>query len=557
MTSCPLVGSCPRRRPRRGGGRGTRPRRGSGPDRPDGGRGRAAVVGVEQAHLARPDEPVPRDLCPSGAGDELNHDPEDRHVSEPAEDEVEALVGDECQVRLGGEREDRSGPSDGRQLGSDRPLGQEGGRPRFWLFHRKQRSGPRTPAERPVPPSSKSAIVRSGRRGRLTHDCATGAASLTEMDTDRSRGLRTQAVVVIGAVMSVVVASGLLVLPMLQTRPTATPAPTAHPFAAPITSATYTVNVDRTGSTDVTAALNAFVARVPDGSIISFPLGTYKISSSITFNSRHNLIFDGNGSTLNNVGNAVALGGDASFFAAWATPGATHITIRNFVAVAHNPYPGYIGPPPATESNSQAAGFLMTWGGQYIELANVTMSGIYGDMAGLNNGTQYVWVHDNHAFDLGRNGVSVVWASHVLVERNAFDLSYGSSLDIEPEAESAGYTITDIVFRNNTTGTINAPSPWFFAANGNSTTGITNVTVTGNTTTKSSLQSLVEVNGSPRRSNISFTNNVATSVGTLKGYAHAFFTFAHIDGLTVTGNVQPLTSGALVSITDCTGVTNH
>jgi hypothetical protein len=31
--------------------------------------------------------------------------------------------------------------------------------------------------------------------------------------------------------------------------------------------------------------------------------------------------------------------------------------------------------------------------------------------------------------------------------------------------------------------------------------------------------------------------------------------FAHIDGLTVTGNVQPLTSGSLASITDCTGVT--
>ncbi len=28
-----------------------------------------------------------------------------------------------------------------------------------------------------------------------------------------------------------------------------------------------------------------------------------------------------------------------------------------------------------------------------------------------------------------------------------------------------------------------------------------------------------------------------------------------IDGLTVTGNVQPLTSGTLASISDCTGVT--
>jgi hypothetical protein len=30
--------------------------------------------------------------------------------------------------------------------------------------------------------------------------------------------------------------------------------------------------------------------------------------------------------------------------------------------------------------------------------------------------------------------------------------------------------------------------------------------------------------------------------------------FAHIDGLTITGNVQPLTSGPLSSVVDCTGV---
>jgi hypothetical protein len=30
---------------------------------------------------------------------------------------------------------------------------------------------------------------------------------------------------------------------------------------------------------------------------------------------------------------------------------------------------------------------------------------------------------------------------------------------------------------------------------------------------------------------------------------------SHIDGLTVTGNVQPLTSGVFAQISDCTGVT--
>jgi len=353
-----------------------------------------------------------------------------------------------------------------------------------------------------------------------------------------------------------VAAVAVAATPAPAPEPVATPTPASPtpPFRAPVTTATYTLNVDKTGATDVTAAINAFVASVPDGSIISFPFGTYKISGAISFNGRHNLVFEGNGSTLNNVGDAVARGADDSFFDEWSGS-ASHVAIRHFVAIADNPYPGYIGPPPATESNSQFAGFLMMWGGQYIEASNVTMSGIYGDMATMSDNTQYVWIHDNHATDLGRNGVGIVWASHVMVERNAFDVTYGSSLDIEPEALSAGHTITDITFRNNTSGTINYNTPFLFSANGNATTQITNVTVTGNRVTDGTIQSIMNVAASPRHSNLVFTNNVG-ALGAPKGYQHAILDFEHIDGVTVTGNVQPIQSGAvLATIADCTGVT--
>jgi len=49
-----------------------------------------------------------------------------------------------------------------------------------------------------------------------------------------------------------------------------------------------------------------------------------------------------------------------------------------------------------------------------------------------------------------------------------------------------------------------------------------------------------------------FTNNTASL--SVTGPA---LVFSHIDGLTVTGNVQPLKSGVLASITDSTGVTNQ
>jgi hypothetical protein len=52
--------------------------------------------------------------------------------------------------------------------------------------------------------------------------------------------------------------------------------------------------------------------------------------------------------------------------------------------------------------------------------------------------------------------------------------------------------------------------------------------------------------------NIVFTNNSST----VKGYG-PILRFAYIDGLTVTGNVQPLSGGSLTSITDSTSVTYH
>ncbi len=59
-----------------------------------------------------------------------------------------------------------------------------------------------------------------------------------------------------------------------------TPAPTppsgSRPFPAPVTTRTVSVptSIDATGSSDVSAALNAFIKSVPDGSIIAFRAGT-------------------------------------------------------------------------------------------------------------------------------------------------------------------------------------------------------------------------------------------------------------------------------------------
>ncbi|MGO9179914.1 MAG: hypothetical protein ACLQHS_11750 [Candidatus Limnocylindrales bacterium] len=72
------------------------------------------------------------------------------------------------------------------------------------------------------------------------------------------------------------------------------------------------------------------------------------------------------------------------------------------------------------------------------------------------------------------------------------------------------------------------------------------MTISGNTITGDLLDTYVNV---ARRQDIVFTNTTSTVA-----VAGPVLNFANIDGLTVTGNVQPLRSGSLSSITDSTGV---
>jgi hypothetical protein len=78
---------------------------------------------------------------------------------------------------------------------------------------------------------------------------------------------------------------------------------------------------------------------------------------------------------------------------------------------------------------------------------------------------------------------------------------------------------------------------------------IDRIVVDGNTVTGDSLRTNCDNGGTAgtRMTCITFTNN--------KGMAATgpLLYFGHIDGLTVTDNIQPLRSGVFTSITDCTG----
>jgi hypothetical protein len=330
------------------------------------------------------------------------------------------------------------------------------------------------------------------------------------------------------------------------------PPPPTRSFAAPITSGTVYVplTIDHTGATDVSAALNTWIAAQANGRIIAFPPDPtyiYRLDKGIQFANRNNLIFAGGGVTLK-VG-AGASGADqlASPFVSGHTYGGnwdngnTDIVIHDFVLVGNSPTPGvYIG-------GSEAQHSLCLTGATRIEVYNITGSAAYGDGIFWELVTDG-WAHNCHFPTAGRNGVSVISGTRITTEVCAFDVSGYLTCDFEPNV--VGDAITNCYFRNNTAVTWGAGE--FFALEGSHTGApINGIFVTGNTISGKSLMTVCDNGNTSRMLNVTFSSNTSTAASV----AGPVLTFAHIDGLTVQHNTQGLSSGSLVSATDCTSTT--
>ena len=337
--------------------------------------------------------------------------------------------------------------------------------------------------------------------------------------------------------------------------PTPTPTSTPAPTSAPANTVSVPSSIDATGASDASAALNAFIKSVPDGSTIVFKAGTtYRLDQGLVLTNRHNLVFEGNGATLraNNAG-STWLGGPFN-----VNQGNSYITIRGFTLVGSNPDTTTVYKP--GQENQHGVGI---WGSSHIEVANNTISHTWGDGVYVsgNDSTHVssdsVWIHDNTFTYAGRNGIALTAGSNVTIERNSFDKVGMHVFDVEPDFTYQVNTFD--VFRNNTVGSYGLSTNYvgfLFAANGIAGSTVHDITVTGNTVTGNPHEGY---DGSPRglntrvttarQRNIVFTNNTTTmaAVGPV-------IYFANVDGVTVTGNTQPLVSGSQAGFTNCTGV---
>jgi hypothetical protein len=342
---------------------------------------------------------------------------------------------------------------------------------------------------------------------------------------------------------------------------TPTVAPTQAPgrVDSPVTSGTVTVpsSIDATGATDVSGALNSWLATVPNGRIVSFPGGTYKLSQAIRLTGRSDLRFEGNGATLVASDTASGAPRNSHFL---IEGGSNRIYVGNFHGIGAVPVAN-VGTGNALDLVKQNSEFVAMYDAHNVEIANVTVERVWGDGIYLGAGsgtlkTTRMWWHDSSVLSAGRNGVAIEYADQVWIERVSFTKIALHVLDIEPD--TAGHGGTNVHFTDNPVGTYghtNQLHSYLFAADGAANSVTTDVYVERNTV----VGNAAGYDGRPLGLNTTVVGPTRQRIyvrdnSTARSVAGPVMAFDHVDGVTVTGNVQPLSSGVLATFTSCTGV---
>jgi hypothetical protein len=305
---------------------------------------------------------------------------------------------------------------------------------------------------------------------------------------------------------------------------------------------------DATGATAVDSALASWIASQPNGTassrrVLCFaPGGTYLLNdyTANRLSGRSFLTFDGRGATLK-AGSSFSRSNPGGLFNLW---GLDHdIVIRDFTLL------GNASPGVHVQSAESQMGVLI-YNGYNVEIANVSVRNVSGDgVCVCAGGAAFVnhdiSVHDSTFDGLGRMGFSAVLGTRLAFDHNRLDHVALFAFDIEPDLSS--YQDTFVRFTNNTVGAYGLSSDYtdyFFAADGASGSTVTDVTVSGNSTTgRYGLRSTIDVAG---RQRIAFTNNSATVA-----QPGPVVRFTGVQGYTVSGNVQPLSSGSFFSCSGC------
>jgi hypothetical protein len=282
-------------------------------------------------------------------------------------------------------------------------------------------------------------------------------------------------------------------------------------------------SIDSTGRADVTRPLQTFISKVPNGRTVRFrPGGRYRVEGTLGVNGRHGLTFDGAGALI-----FATTRGDQTRSQFRVRDGSA-ITFRNIKIKGASVHAG-------TGDHAYIPRLAKQMGIQFegvdgAEVDHVTITNVYGDFVyvGLDaeqTPSRNVWIHDSKFDANGRQGVAVTSATGVIIERNSFENTRRSTIDLEPTGHS--WRVDHVFILNNVVG---KGRLLFVAAGGQGP--VSDIVVAGNRLPGHPLSIEVEQSGKRRRSNWVVVDNTGAKSDS------RVMRFIAVDGLLVRGNHQ-------------------
>ncbi len=301
-------------------------------------------------------------------------------------------------------------------------------------------------------------------------------------------------------------------------------------------------DIDPTGQTDATAALQRLIDSTPDEGIVELEPGArYRIDGTLIVEDRRDLTIDGNGATLF----AATRGGEHR--AHVRVVGGTRIRLRDFEIVGANPHAGLDDR--AYQADMVGQHGIRIEGATDVEIAELFIRDVFGDFVyigrdGDRRWTTGVWIHDSTFTRNGRQGVTVTAGEDVLIEDNGISHVRRASIDLEPNGPSWG--ARNVHVRGNTIG----PGRLLFvAAAGRGP--VNDIVVADNVLRGHILNVIVDPPPPTRRQNVYIVGNTSDTPATRPPIR-----LTRVDGIVVAGNTQPMIrpGEAFVAATESCGV---
>ncbi len=328
--------------------------------------------------------------------------------------------------------------------------------------------------------------------------------------------------------------------------PTRAPVPgPTHALVASPTRALVPRAIDPTGTVDVTRALNAYLARVPDGSTVVFPAKSrYRIEGTLSLEHRRNLVIEGQGSTffaktngLTRPAPGCARNSSACRYpnrtrAQWSFRNDTNIVVRGVNVIGSDRHPGPSGTyDPALEA--QHAFSILGVSG--IVLDHVSANNVWGDLVNVGGASKNVIVENSAFYGASRQGWSITSAQHVTFVNNSVASARRSLIDIE--ANSSSDRIAYITIRNNRLG-------WgrFCTLTNYGAAAVEHDFVIADNKAIGSapIKICVRASRTARRSNYEISGNVGSIGAQMPN--EPMVGIAYVDRVTVKGNIQHFSS---------------